>query len=592
MELHESFREARELPAIFQRVYDILPRHLGVHRASLLLYDAGRDALVSDQFLGVEHTGENLVSQPQPTAHSISGKCFGEGRAVMIPDCAKTELIPSRIVAELRLKATLAVPVIAHGTVIGVLRVDDTRRSRSFSEREVSFLSLVAEQLAIVIENARLLAQHRQAEEDLRFLAEAGHTLASSLDYQATLTEVGRLALSYLADLCLVDLLDESGQIQRVAALHADPEKAAVLAELQERYPPDRAARNPSANVLRTGEPEVIPDLTDEILADHTRDAEHARLVRELGIKSMLAVPLAARGRTLGSICLGCLPGRESFHPQRIALAQELAGRAALAIDNALLYGAVREADRAKEHFIAMLAHELRNPLSAVTSATYILRSDDASNAAKDRALKVLSRQVRHQARLVDDLLDISRITRGKIELRVQDIDLAMVIREVADDSRAAFDEHGLVLDVDIPPHAVWVKGDPTRLAQVFINLLNNALKFTPRGGRVALLLELEKAPSRGRAVSNRRPATVIVRVKDNGIGIDPAMLGRVFEAFAQAGSLPAASPGGLGLGLSLVRGLIELHRGRVTAHSDGLGTGAEFTVCLPLGRLPLGRPG
>lgn len=585
MELHETFRDARELSAIFQRVYDILPRHLGVHRASLLLYDAGRDALVSDQFLGVEHPGENLVSQPQPIAHSISGKCFGEAKPVMIPDCARTELIPPQIVAELRLKATLAVPVMAHGSVIGVLRVDDTERTRTFCEREVSFLSLVAEQLAIIIENARLLSQHRQSEADLRFLAEAGHTLASSLDYQATLTEVGRLALSYLADLCLVDLLDESGQIQRVAALHADPEKATILRELQLRYPPDRAAHNPSANVLRTGEPEVIADLTDEVLAEHTRDPEHARLVRELGIRSMLAVPLAARGRTLGSICLGASPAREGFSPRHVALAKELAGRAALAIDNALLYRAVHHADRAKEHFIAMLAHELRNPLSAVTSATYILKSEDASGEAKDRALKVLSRQVRHQARLVDDLLDVSRITRGKIDLRVQELDLAMVVREVADDCRGAFDEHGLALDVDLPPRPVWVEGDPTRLAQVFVNLLNNALKFTSRGGRVAISLEVQKAPPRGRAGSARQPATVLVRVKDNGIGIEPDMLTRVFDAFIQAGSLPAASPGGLGLGLSLVRGLIELHRGQVTAHSDGPGTGSEFTVRLPVTR-------
>jgi PAS domain S-box-containing protein len=233
---------------------------------------------------------------------------------------------------------------------------------------------------------------------------------------------------------------------------------------------------------------------------------------------------------------------------------------------------ALAEADRRKDEFLAMLAHELRNPLGAVNNALQILRVGDVSRPAWQRAMGVADRQVKHQARLVDDLLDVSRITQGKITLHPERVDLVQVVRDAAHDSHNAMEDAGLTLTLALPPGPVWVEGDATRLAQVLANLLQNTLKFTDRGGHVTVQVTAD--PGAGLAVT---------AVRDTGIGIEPEMVPRVFETFSQADRTLHRSPGGLGLGLALVKGLIELHGGRVSAHSEGLGRGAEFTFSLPL---------
>jgi PAS domain S-box-containing protein len=229
-------------------------------------------------------------------------------------------------------------------------------------------------------------------------------------------------------------------------------------------------------------------------------------------------------------------------------------------------------ANRAKDEFLAMLAHELRNPLGAVTNALQVMRMSDPARPAWQRAMDVVGRQVKHQARLVDDLLDVSRITQGKIHLRAEPIDLARLVREATEDHSRALEEAGLTHTVELGQQPIWVTGDPTRLAQIVGNLLQNSLKFTERGGHVTVRVTVDKA--------DRRAA---VAVRDTGVGIEPEMLPRVFDVFAQADRTLHRSPGGLGLGLALVKGLVELQGGEVRAASEGRGWGAEFTFFLPL---------
>ena len=228
----------------------------------------------------------------------------------------------------------------------------------------------------------------------------------------------------------------------------------------------------------------------------------------------------------------------------------------------------LREADRRKDEFLATLAHELRNPLAPIRSGLQVLRVAKSAAAAA-QAQEMMERQVAHLVRLLEDLLDVSRITRGRLELRKQAVDLAQAVQSAVDASRPLIDAgaHQLELDVQAP---LLVLADPVRLAQVFANLLNNAAKYTPEGGRIAL-------------AARRDGERAVVRVTDNGIGIAPGMLERVFEKFVQVPSPERRSHGGLGIGLSLARNLVELHGGTIEARSEGEGRGSEFVVSLPL---------
>jgi signal transduction histidine kinase len=230
---------------------------------------------------------------------------------------------------------------------------------------------------------------------------------------------------------------------------------------------------------------------------------------------------------------------------------------------------ALTEADRRKDEFLAMLAHELRNPLAPVRTALQLLalRVEDPSTV--DRVRNIIERQVGHMTRLVDDLLDVSRITRGKVVLHREEVDLVAVVRDAATDRRAALTEKGLALDLQLPDEPLWASADRVRVAQILDNLLENARKFTDGGGVTVALTSTGECAE--------------LRVRDTGVGIDPDMLPRVFDAFAQADRSLDRSTGGLGLGLAIVKGLTELHGGSVRVTSAGSGRGTEFTVTFPL---------
>jgi signal transduction histidine kinase len=235
---------------------------------------------------------------------------------------------------------------------------------------------------------------------------------------------------------------------------------------------------------------------------------------------------------------------------------------------------ALREADRRKDEYLAVLSHELRNPLAPIRSAVFLLeRADPASEGAR-RAREVIARQVGHLARMVDDLLDVSRIARGRVELRRARLDLADLVRRAGEDHAPLLAAAGIALELDVPKGPVAVDGDGTRLAQVLGNVLQNSGKFTLRGGRVTLSLR-----------TGEGGAEIVVR--DTGVGIEPGLLHHVFEPFVQEERTLARSRGGLGLGLPLVKGLVELHGGSVAARSGGLGSGAEIAIRLPLASSP-----
>ncbi|HET9767697.1 MAG TPA: sensor histidine kinase, partial [Thermoanaerobaculia bacterium] len=388
------------------------------------------------------------------------------------------------------------------------------------------------------------VSERRRAEWALRLLAEAGSALAASLEPQRVLERIARGCVPGLADWSLASLAG-GGAPQRLAVAHRTGEQEARLRELAEASPL-------FADGDGLDEPVLLADPLDWTAS---RGDGIATLFREVGGSSALLLPLRARGKTLGTLVL-VRDGGDRFDTQAIGLAEELARRAALALDNAALYAALREADRRKDEFLAMLAHELRNPLSPVATSLQLLRTTDDPDISR-RALAVMERQVGHIVRLVDDLLDVARITRGRIELRLQPLDLAAVVSLAVENLRPRFVERGQALHLELPEGQLPVRADATRLDQVVANLLANANKYTPAGGHVTVTVE-------------RRGEQAVLRVRDDGIGLPPELLGRVFDLFMQSEQALDRSQGGLGIGLTLVRTLVELHGGTVAATSDG----------------------
>lgn len=456
----------------------------------------------------------------------------------------------------------------AEGRVVGASKIarDITGRKRAEEER------------------LRLLENERRAREEAEaahrrtnFLAESGAVLSSSLDYQTTVASVARMAVPGLADWCTVDLLDESGRVRRLAVAHADPSKVEWAAELERRYPTDPEAPRGVPQVLRTGESELHTDIPDEMLVAAAVNDEHLQIMREIGFTSAMIVPLAARGRTLGAVSFISAESGRRYGPEDLAFAEELARRCARAIDNALLYGeaqsaraAAEQANRLKDEFLATLSHELRTPLTAILGWSRMLNTGQLNAESTARALESVERNALAQRRLIDDILDVSRIITGKLRLDVRPVDLAPVIEEAIESVRPAAEAKGIRLQRVLDTGPQVVSGDPERLRQVIWNLLSNAVKFTPKGGRVQVRLE-------------RVNSHVEVTVSDTGRGIGADVLPHVFERFLQADSTTTREHSGLGLGLAIVRHLVELHGGTVRAESEGEGQGATFTVDLPL---------
>lgn len=411
------------------------------------------------------------------------------------------------------------------------------------------------------------ISARRQIEQEQRFLAEASRVLSASLDYEPTLRALAQLAVPVFGDYCAVDVLRQDGTFARVELFTNDEARQPIAAALK-AYPPAIGVDSPAADAIRTGEVIVVNDAGSEVLPQAAQSEEHRDLLRRWGTTSFLMVPLRARARTLGLVTLGSFTRRQ-YEDRDVALALNIAGRAALALDNALLYRDAQEANRLKDEFLATLSHELRTPLNALLGWTRMLRGDHLDAAGRLRALETIERNAHAQATLINDLLDIARVTTGKMRLQEVSVNIPAVVQAALDAVRPLARARGVRIETVIPPVQGVVTGDPDRLQQVIWNLLSNAVKFTPEGGLVDVTVE--------------EPAGAVqIRVRDTGIGIEPELLPFVFDRFRQGDSSTTRAHGGLGLGLAIVRHLVELHGGLVTASSDGRSHGAEFIVTLP----------
>jgi len=417
----------------------------------------------------------------------------------------------------------------------------------------------------------RDVAERRRAEESLRFLAGAGTTLGALVDYRSTLQKVARLSVPFFSDFCVVDVFEQSG-IRGAATAHVDPLQDSHLRKMHERWPLDWQAANQFGDSVRNGKPHVISSLSDEQLRAMARDEEHHAALGQLAPCSLVAVPLLIRGKVHGALLFGQAVSGRRFNDDDLELAQELARRTAAALENVRLYEELRDADRRKDEFLAMLAHELRNPLAAIQYA-HQLASTPGSVSDDIDCLRIIGQQVQQLKRILDDLLDVSRITRDKIVLKQEVIDAAPVIERAVAVVKPLIEQRHHRLSVDTGKESLLVVADAARLEQMIVNLLTNAAKYTEDGGEIALSARCEE----GR---------IIVAIRDSGVGLSADMLSKVFGLFVQVDPSLDRTQGGLGIGLTLVRKLAELHAGGVMAESDGVGRGSTFTLWLPAAKV------
>jgi PAS domain S-box-containing protein len=421
---------------------------------------------------------------------------------------------------------------------------------------------------SIVLESDHDVTLQKRAAERAAFMNQVGNALAGSLDYETTLAAVANLAVPVIADWCAVDILEDA-KLQRLAVAHSDPAKIELARGLQ-RYD-DPASPHSARTVARTGTPVLVPFVTDEMIATAAKgDEERIRLVQSLGLVSYMCVPLIAHGRTLGALTLATADSGRRYTDEDLRFGQDVAHRAALAVENARAYLAMQVADRLKDEFLATLSHELRTPLNAIIGYARLLRSGSVRSDRAQPAIEIIERNAAALTHLVEDLLDVSRIISGKVRLNIQPVDLPTVVRAAVDSIRPAADAKQLRVQVTTDPDAAPIAGDPDRLQQIVWNLVSNSVKFTPKAGRIQVRLE-------------RIDSHVDITVSDTGVGISPDVLPHVFERFRQGDSATTRQFGGLGLGLAIVRHLVELHGGTVHATSSGADQGSTFRVRLPL---------
>jgi PAS domain S-box-containing protein len=464
--------------------------------------------------------------------------------------------------------AFACLPMTVEGRCIGVLAFS-FGAARRFEEGERGFLLVLARHSAQALERARLYEAERRARAEAEaanarsaFLSEASALLASSLDHEATLASVARLAVPRIADWCAVDLADEfwRGAPSAIVA-HSDPEQVERARELQRRLPVDLGARHWVPEVLRTGRPELYPELGEEALAALADSPERLAAVRELRVRSAMVVPMRARGRILGAITfVSARPGRHG--PADLQMAEHLARRAGLAIDNALLYRQAQEAVRAREEVLAFVSHDLKNPLSAVRMSAVLLERAGVDRA-QGRYVSTIRRSAERMDRLIHDLLDLSSLEAGRFRVERRPVDAPSLLADAAAFAQPLGVEKGVRVEVEVEPGTPPALADRDRVLQVLSNLVGNAIAFTPAGGRVTLRCS-------GRA------GAVLFAVADTGQGIAEADRPRVFDRFWKSHD----SRQGSGLGLAIARGIVEAHGGRIWFESrPGGGTIFHFEL-------------
>jgi signal transduction histidine kinase len=428
-------------------------------------------------------------------------------------------------------------------------------------------------------------ADRRRPERRALFLAEISKTLFESLDYEQTLANVARLAMPELGAWCLVDVIEKDGTIRRLAAFHPDPALQSLVKELEVHFPPSEDDIFGAPRILETQQPELVPEVTEELLATAHLDKRHLGILRALGFCSYMVVPLKARGKLLGAMTFIAANEAQRYTPKDLLFAEDLAGRAAMAMDNARLYqeaqvakeeavAAVARAalaDRAKTDFLATMSHELRTPLNAIAGYAELLELGMRGPITDQQreAIARIRRSEQHLLGIVNDILMFAKTETGRVPLTLESTTVASAMSSVRFLIEPLLTASEIRLKEDECSDELSVIADRDRLNQILVNLLSNAVKFSPRGGEVRIRCEV-------------REHLVAMHVEDDGHGIAEDKLEEIFEPFVQLSSGLTRTAEGSGLGLAISRELARLMGGDVTVQSE-LGKGSTFTLTLPM---------
>ncbi|UQA59171.1 ATP-binding protein [Polyangium aurulentum] len=416
----------------------------------------------------------------------------------------------------------------------------------------------------------RDLTDRKRMEEDERFLAEATAALASSLDYADTLRKATRMAVPSHADWCVVDIragADHDGA-SRLFIAHREHEKEIILQEMLRKSPRFLELPDGPWKVYRTGDPVLVPDFDHAAYEVFTKNREHAEVLRAIGMKTFLSVPLTARGRTFGTLTFGSADPARTYGAKDLTFAREFARRAAFAIDNARLYQQGKKALDLREEVLAIVSHDLKDPLHAIASSVELMKRVQLPGREGEQIAKrseTIARSVARMNRLISDLLDLSKLEAGKLAIEPREFEAGELVDELVEMFRPLAEQKRITLTAELVHQTCQIQGDKERILQVFSNLIGNAIKFTPERGTVTIRLD---------ACGNE----INFRVKDTGPGIPEADLSHVFDRFWQA---KERARQGTGLGLSIAKAIVEAHGGTISVESE-VGKGATFYFSLP----------
>lgn len=510
-----------------------------------------------------------------PVGEGFAGKIAAEKRPIQLTSAATDPLIQSEVIRAKGVKALYGVPLLADGEVLGVAHIGSISAPEFSDQDRILFGAMASRATAGIHQHAlRAQAEDRAraietSERRLKFLSRASEVLTSTLDLQQTLQNVAELVVPVVADWCAVDVVNADGYMgELLAVAHRDPDKVAYIRELRRRYPPRSDAPSGVGKVIRTGQLELFDEIDDELIRSVAQDEAHLELISHLGLRSYLCVPMTQGGRVVGALSLATTESSRPIGADEVELAQELARRAGAAIENARLHRDVAQAVRLRDRILAIVSHDLRNPIGTISLAREALERNSAvrDDASSAKHLEVIKRATAGASRLIDDLLDVSSIQAGKLTLDHTSCQLSSLLSETVEAHEPLARDKGIALRVEGLECDHGIRCDRGRLQQVLANLVGNAIKFCGSGDRVVVRAETMDSQ------------TVLVSVDDTGPGIAGDHIEHIFDLYWMAGGTKR----GTGLGLFISKGIVESHGGRIWAESEiGRGTTVCFTVPL-----------
>ncbi|MCP3167833.1 AAA family ATPase [Myxococcus qinghaiensis] len=563
---------------LFERILRIVMEVAGAQKGGLLLGEPG--ALKVRAGFQAEDAEVSLLEVPLAQAsefpRSIARYVARLGESLVLADAAaEGQFATDAEVRALGIRSVACVPLKKQAKVVGVLYLENNAMAGAFTQERVEVVQVLAAQAVISLDSSTFLLERERSEHTARFLAAAGAALVESLDYATTLARVVQLAVPRFADWCLLDLVAEDGSPSRVEIAHADPAQAELAGRLK-RFTamPGGNRRHPPPKALVESQPVLLEDVSEAWMRAMALDEEHHRVLLDMRPRSVISVPLVARGRTLGILTFIVAQSGRRYDHADLAVAQDLAKRCALAMDNAALYRDAQDAIRLRDEFLSIASHELKTPLTPLQLQLHTLErrlpklvTSEEGAAWLSERLGILRRQGMRLERLINELLDVSRISGGRLRLELERVDLSEVVAQIV----TSFEDSGdlarsgsqVTASIGTPVMGWW---DRLRLEQVITILLSNALKYGA-GKPVNLSVSLNEF-------------SAAVEVTDQGLGIEPQHQERIFGRFERAVS--ARQYGGLGLGLYIASQIVERMGGAIQVSSEP-GKGSVFTVTLPL---------